>query len=353
MILPNSLRVGDKIAIVSLSSGMLGEDYCKHSVRLGLQRIKEFGLEPVFMPYSLKGIDYLEKHPEKRAKDLIAAFKDNSIKGIISSIGGDDTFKIIPYLFEDRDFCNNVLCNPKVFIGFSDTTINHLMFYKLGMISFYGPSFMCDFAEFGKEMLPYTKKAFAQLFKIGKFDQIVSSDIWYEERNDFSLDSVGNERIAHKEEHGFELLQGPTFCQGRLLGGCLESFFDLLTSKRYGYEYEICRKYSLFPSKNEWKNKILFLETSEEKPNPKRLRIELQELKKHGVFDVLNGIIIGKPQDEVYYEEYKHVYKEVINNRDLPIIYNVNFGHAYPRTLLGYGMQVKIDMNSKRITYME
>ncbi len=59
MIKPNMLKSGDRIAIVSLSSGMLGEDYCSHNLAIGTKRMEEFGLTPVFMPNALKGEDYL------------------------------------------------------------------------------------------------------------------------------------------------------------------------------------------------------------------------------------------------------------------------------------------------------
>lgn len=349
MLLPKSLNKGDKIAIVSLSSGVLGEKECKHSVEIGKRRLKEFGLKPIFMPNALKGVEYLKNHPEKRAEDLHQAFADPSIKGILCSIGGDDTYRTIPYLLENEKFCKNVIRYPKVFCGFSDTTINHFMFYKLGMVTFYGPSFLCDLAELSNEMLPYTKKSFEQLFKIEQLKQIEASDIWYEERKDFSALSIGSERVTHKEKHGFEFLQGNRFFCGKLLGGCLESIFDLLTGNRYADEYEICKKYSLFPDINEWGDKILFLETSESKPSPGKLRKELFELKKRGVFNKVRGIIVGKPQDEAYYEEYKRIYIEVVDNRNLPILYNINFGHSYPRTILGYGLHITVDNN--RIIY--
>ncbi len=56
-----------------------------------------------------------------------------------------------------------------------------------------------------------------------------------------------------------------------------------------------------------------------------------------GAFDGINGILVGKPQDERYYEEYKSVYLDILGSRALPILYNVNFGHATPRTALPYG----------------
>ena len=82
------LKKGDKVAIVSLSSGMVGEEFFSHNIEIGVKRLKEYGLLPVFMPNARKGITYLKAHPEARAQDLKDAFFDDSIRGIICAIGG-------------------------------------------------------------------------------------------------------------------------------------------------------------------------------------------------------------------------------------------------------------------------
>lgn len=64
------LRKGNKVAIVSLSSGMLGEEFCSHNIEIGVTRLKEYGLEPVFMLNALKGIKYLQENPHPRIQDL-------------------------------------------------------------------------------------------------------------------------------------------------------------------------------------------------------------------------------------------------------------------------------------------
>lgn len=64
---------------------------------------------------------------------------------------------------------------------------------------------------------------------------------------------------------------------------------------------------------------------------------------------VINGVLVGKPQDETYYEEYKIILKRVIDNEEIPIVYNVNFGHSTPRCVLPYGVMVKVDMKQKNI----
>lgn len=62
-----SLKRGDKVAIVTLSRGLLGAKSCEHELKLGIQRLKEYGLKPVIMDNSLRDMKYLEEHPEKRS----------------------------------------------------------------------------------------------------------------------------------------------------------------------------------------------------------------------------------------------------------------------------------------------
>ena len=92
MIKPERLRRGDKVAIVSLSRGMLGEKQYLQKYELVKKSLEEkFGLEVVTMENALKGIDYLYNHPEKRAEDLMNAFVDKEIKAVFNAIGGFDS----------------------------------------------------------------------------------------------------------------------------------------------------------------------------------------------------------------------------------------------------------------------
>lgn len=349
---PRALKKGDKVAVISLSRGILGEDFVRHELELGKKRLFELGLAPVFTEHALKGLSYIEAHPEARAADLKQAFSDPEIKGIICAVGGEDTYRTLPYLCEDAAFVKLVRECPKVFTGFSDTTINHFMFHRLGMQSFYGPSFLTDLAEMAEEMLPYTKEAFLRYFG-GDAREIRSSEIWYEERTDFSADKAGTERISHRETRGYEVISGGGIFTGKLLGGCLESIYDMLEGVRNPKRAEICAKYKLFPEKEEWRGNVLFIETCEQKPEPEYFRKELTALKKRGVFEAVNGVLVGKPQDEAYYEEYKAIYREIVADETLPILYNINFGHAYPRCVLPYGAEVRVDTEQKTITLAE
>ena len=88
------------VAIVSLSSGILGENFVRHEVDLGVKRLEHYGLNVRFMPHALMGLDHVSHHPEDRAADLLQAFRDPEIDMILCAIGGDDTYRLLPWLFD-------------------------------------------------------------------------------------------------------------------------------------------------------------------------------------------------------------------------------------------------------------
>ena len=338
------------VTIVSLSSGIIGEPFVQFETEIGLKRLKEYGLNVKFMPHAKMGLDYIKAHPEKRAEDLLAAFRDPETDMILCAIGGDDTYRLLPYLFEHNELAEAV--TDKVFLGFSDTTINHLMLHKAGLRTFYGQAFLPDICEIGPEMHPYTRKYFEELIRTGTIREITPSDVWYEERLAFTPDQVGTTTPVHPNQ-GFELLQGSPVFSGKILGGCIDSLYDFFNGERYEDMPVLCEKYRLFPEKEDWKGRIILLETSEEKPTPEKYRESLEYLKARGVFDAVSGVLAGKPMDETYAAEYKELLKEVIAKPELPIVFNINIGHAMPRCIMPFGVEATVDTGQQVIRFME
>ena len=194
-----------KIAIISLSRGILGESFVQHEVKIGKQRLKDYGVEVVTTGHALKGMDYLAEHPESRAQDLLHALNDTSIDMIVCAIGGDDTYRLLPYLFEHEQLKKAVQNNKKIFLGYSDTTMNHFMLHNAGLDTFYGQAFLPDICELDKEMLPYTKKYFEELLQTGTIKEIRPSEVWCTERASFGEDQIGIPKQQHKKQ-GFEPL---------------------------------------------------------------------------------------------------------------------------------------------------
>jgi muramoyltetrapeptide carboxypeptidase LdcA involved in peptidoglycan recycling len=141
----------------------------------------------------------------------------------------------------------------------------------------------------------------------------------------------------YQPNHGYELLQGQGVVQGPLIGGNIE-VMDWL------------RGTELWPTLEQWDGALLFFETSEEKPTPNMLRYMLRCLGALGVLEHAAGILVGKPRDERYYEEYKAEYIKVLaeyGRSDLPVLYNASFGHCDPRFTIPYGATGKIDCKEK------
>lgn len=338
------------VGIVSLSSGIIGEEFVQFEVEIGLRRLREYGLNVKFMPNARKGLDYIKEHPEKRAEDLLQAFRDPEIDMILCANGGDDTFRLLPYLFDHDELRDAV--SQKVFLGFSDTTINHFMLHKVGLNTFYGQSFLADVCELGPEMLPYSRKYFEELISTNRVREIVPSEFWYGERESFTPDQVDKELTSHPD-CGFELLQGPPVFSGKILGGCIDSMYDFFDGERYAEMPLLCEKYRLFPDMEDWRGRILLLESSEEKMPPVKYRKALELLKAKGLFDVVSGVLVGKPMDETYMQEYKKLLADVIGNPQVPVVCNINIGHAEPRCIIPFGVEAVVDAEKQVIRFAD
>ena len=161
------------------------------------------------------------------------------------------------------------------------------------------------------------------------------------------------ESVLGQTDGGFELLQGPSQFSGPILGGCIDSLYDVFDAERYADMPEICRKYGLFPSPEDWRGRILLLESSEEQPSPEKYRKSLEYLKETGIFGVIHGVIAGKPMDDKYHAEYKAALREVIDDPRLPILCNVNIGHALPRCIIPFGPVATVDAEKQTITFAD
>lgn len=344
------LKKGDKIAIVSLSSGVLGEPFVAHEYYLGIKNLRELGLEPVFMANSLKGIDFIKDNPKARLDDLKQAFLDKEIKAILCAIGGNDAYLVTKYALEDDEFKEIIKNNPKIFIGYSDATTNHLLLNSLGLQTFYGMTFLSDFAEMYKGVLPYTENSFKTLFNNMINVYVEPSDVWYYERKKFDACELGKPRVQC-ENAGYVLLNGSGKTSGILYGGCVELLYrEVLMYCNDPLYNGYC---SAILDKNMFNNSVVLLEVSELKPEPAEFRKMLKKLIDFGMFENCNAVLFGKPQDEVYMQEYHDILKEELTKYNVLILANVNIGHSQPHAILPLGAKVEVDAEAKTIQIKE
>lgn len=337
MIKPKRLKVGDTLATISLSSGMGGDSEILYRYQQGKKQLMDMGFNVVEVPHALLGSDFIYSHPEIRAQDLHSALIDPKIKGIISIIGGVESYRIFKYL--DLEILKN---NPKVFIGYSDSTSVHAMFQLAGVVSFYGPCVLVDFAENGG-VFNFTAKCFEEILMEKRTTYTFpwranwTSDVipWIPENNQ-------KERRTYEDE-GPIVLQGSGAVKGKLFGGCLGTMSMLRGTK-------------LYPSMELFKNGILLLETSEDCPSPESVEKELRTMGIMGCLSALEGILIGKPQNNRYFEEYKIAIKKILrefNLQTLPVLYNCNFGHTEPKWTIPLGVWAELDLDNQSLTLLE
>lgn len=339
MIKPPKLNPGDRIATVSLSWG--GPGTYPYRYQAGVQQLQEeLGLQVVEMPNTLKDADWLARNPKARADDWMQAFADPSIKGIFSTIGGDESIRLLPFI--DFDVIRD---HPKIFLGFSDTTMSHLMCYKAGLVSFYGPSILVGFAE-NCGMFPYMVESLRRtLFSSAVIGELKPSTEWTVEGLDWA--DPANQQIKRKRNpaSGWKFLQGSGVHRGHLVGGCLEVF-------------DWARGTQIFP--DDWQDAILFLETSEEAPPPEMVARTLRIYAAMGILPRLSGILFGRPGGEISpdtFEEYDRAILQVVRDEQglagLPIITHMDFGHTSPVFVLPYGVQAQIDCENQKFSILE
>ena len=96
---PKVLKRGETIALISISGGRAGDEDMLYRYEVGKKRLEEiWGIHVIPTPNALAGSSFLYEHPEARAEDLMWAMQDKKIKGIICMMGGDDSYRVLPYI---------------------------------------------------------------------------------------------------------------------------------------------------------------------------------------------------------------------------------------------------------------
>lgn len=331
---------GSRIAIISPSNGL---PYLFSDIyELGLKNLKEvLGFEIVEFPTARMSTEELYNNPKLRAEDINRAFKDESIDGIISSIGGYEAVRILKYLDEDV-----ILNNPKLIMGFSDSTAFLAYLNKLGLVTFYGPSIMAGFAQLKSLPIEFQDHLKSFLFS----DEIPYSyqayKKWTNGYKDWNNKATLGECTEFIDNNGWNFLQEGKKVRGKLWGGCIE-VLEFLKGTDY------------WPDRDFWNDKILFFETSEEKPLPDNVGYMLRNYGIQGILEKVKGIIFGRPKD--YSDEEKQelnnlvldILKKEFNVTDIPVVMNVDFGHTDPKIILPLGCMVEIDPDAKGIILLE
>ena len=56
--------------------------------------------------------------------------------------------------------------------------------------------------------------------------------------------------------------------------------------------------------------------------------------------------------DEAYAQEYKQHLIDVIGNPQVPVVCNINIGHASPRCIIPFGVEASVDAKKQIIRFV-
>lgn len=330
------LHKGDTVAILAPSSGKATT--FPNVYKKGIINLEEiFGLKIKEYPSAGMSDQELYNNPRARAEDINMAFADPEVKGIITAIGGDDSIRILPFL--DK---NIIQKNPKLFMGYSDATVLLVYLNQLGLISFHGPSVMAGFAQ--TKNLPKAFEEHVNSFLFNSFESFEYKpyETYSDGYKDWNDPLISDEIAGLKQNHGWNWINGKGIVVGELFGGCIEAL-EFMKSTQY------------WPKEDFWNNKVLFLETSEEKPTINQVKYMLRNYGTQGIFQKISALFFGRAN--FYTEEEKIELENMILNvvinefgaKDLPIITNMDFGHTDPQFILPLGVKVEVNTQNKTV----
>ena len=296
---PPRLKTGDTIAIVAPASTIHQRD----GFERGILTLERMGFRVRFDDRIFQSLRYLAGDDASRAEELIKAFEDPAIQGIVALRGGYGCSRLIPHLMERR-----LRHNPKVFTGFSDLTTLHLFFRRrFGWVTIHGPM----------------------------------------------AATIGN-LAADPESHLFSLWTDPGYCpklsfqqleswfsgtaEGSLAGGCLS-----IVAASIGTPYEI-----------KTEGKILFLEDQGEPPY--RLDRMITHLYLAGKLQSAAGLLLGSfadcEPDRGGYTALETL-KDILCGLDIPILANFPGGHGTDNWAIPLGAKIRIDADARFIEFLE
>jgi len=335
---PERLRRGDTVAAISLSSGAAAM-FPKRYEAGKRQLERTFGVNVIETPHALRDDDWLYANPQARADDLHWALEHPEVKGIISTIGGDESVRILPFLDQE---C--IRSNPKVFMGFSDATITLTAFVRAGVLAFHGPAILTDLAENGG-IRPFVERSLRRVLFDGAATELEEASVWSEEFLDWALPDEQERVRRFVPSEGWQWLQGDGRVEGGLMGGSIEAL-EFLKGTRWWPEHE------------HWHGAVLALEASEEAPPVELVGRFLRNYGSQGILDHAAALLLARPMRYSMEascrlnEELLRIVRE-FGRDDLPVVANMDFGHTSPQLVLPLGCRVEVDPDRRRVALLE
>lgn len=312
------LKKGDHIRVVSPSSSIESIGGFEANVA-AKKKLEALGFRLSFSEHYFEN-DIFDSAPiASRVADLEAAFANETVDAVLTTIGGFNCNELLPYL--DFDL---IAQNPKIFCGYSDTTaLLNAIYAKTGMQTYMGPSYSSFKMREGQD---YQTQAWLNAVTQDSFtlepSEEWSSDAWY---------------IPDAPRTFFPTewkVYNPGQASGIAIGGNI-STLNLLTGTEFA------------PRPDKY---VLFLEEAEDDDYliiARHLTALLQ------TYPNPQAVVFGRfPKETKLTEEIlltildKHpILKKV------PVLYDLDFAHTQPLFTITIGGQVEIDTKTFSFTF--
>lgn len=313
-IFPKKIKRGDEIRIISPSSSIDRVGGFDENL-LAKKRLENQRFKVTFGKHILETDQFHSSSIQSRVADLHEAFCDKNVAIVMTTIGGLNANELLPYI--DWDIIRH---NPKVFVGYSDTTsLHNAIRAKTGLVTYYGPSYssfkMDELQDFQtKEWLRAMTESNYEL----RASHLWTSDKWFNPNLPRHL--MPNKWKIYNHGHTRGVTTG-----GNIQTYCLQS----------GTVF--------FP---EIKNPIIFVEQSEGGEALEFSRKLAQILQIHAD---IKGLIIGRfpTENKMSASDIKFILDKFPILKSIPVVYDIDFGHTQPIFTFPLGGEVSLDVEKK------
>jgi len=293
MIIPEKLKIGDKIGIISTARKITIEE-----LNPAIKTLESWGLQVVLGINLFQEDDQFSGTVVQRANDLQSMIDDNSIKAILCARGGYGTVQII-----DAIKFTNLKKNSKWIVGYSDVTVLHSHLNNLGIASLHA-SMPINFESNTNESLLSLKNA---LF--GNLNNV--------ECKAHPLNKFGK-------------------IEGDIVGGNLSILYSLLGSQ----------------SAIDTTGKILFIEDLDEYLY--HIDRMMMNLKRNGMLRNLKGLIVGGVSDMndnsiPFGKTAEQIILEYTKNYDFPICFGFPAGHLSDNRCVRLGSHSVLEISKNGV----
>lgn len=268
------LRKNQAIGIIALSNGLhphMQETLIELEHVLAKMEIPLVWAEKLYQEQTV-----FHASDQERAAMLMKWYQDNQIQAIFDVSGGDLANGVLPYL--DYDI---IRANPKPFFGYSDlSVVVNALYTKTDQ-----PTYLYQIRNL-----------------VGACATL--QQVWFQE----TLLQGGNSLFSFD----VQWIQG-AMMSGEVIGGNIRCFLKLAGT----------------PYMPEFKGKILLLESFS--GDVAKMSTFLNQYKQLGVFDQINGLILGcftEMEQNQYHPGMITLVQEIIGNNELPIIKTSEIGHG-------------------------